>query len=136
MGGFHSLNSQSNRQAFQAPLELFCYGIILCTYGMQEPLKMQEPPPGLEGAPPRLIPGEDAKSCFPLFAVDPPAIPTGAGRPQQPRFCGQTVVRAPVPQCPALADRPRYMVFPLCRAKAGSASIIEFHWRYLSVVPT
>ena len=34
------------------------------------------PPPGLERAPPRLIPGEDDR-CFPLFAVASPLIPEG-----------------------------------------------------------
>ena len=38
-------------------------------------------PQGLERAPPRLIPWGGHHRCFPLFAVTPPIIPTGVGRP-------------------------------------------------------
>ena len=43
--------------------------------------KCKSLPPGLERAPPRPIPGGGLLRCFPLFAVTPPVIPTGVGRP-------------------------------------------------------
>ena len=74
------------------------------------------PPPGLERAPPRLIPGEDDR-CFLLLAVASPLIPEGG--------CATTAAPLLSRPCPEGPDRPRYMVAPLCAAYCEKHHIVK-----------
>ena len=73
---------------------------------------------GLNGRRHASFPGGDTSLVLSAFCFRLAGFPNGSGRPEQPRFwAGRS--RAP--------DRPRYMVVPLCRVTAGSATIRKFH---------